>query len=144
MNTFRAQSLDMAQKILLIRFSSIGDIVLTTPVIRCLKQQLDNVEIHYLTKSSFASVLTANPYIHKLHTIDKDVSECMEKLKLENFDHIIDLHNNLRTAILKRGLRKPKVACCKLQIQPLASHPHSRQIYGNRKKIRRDQRRNGT
>jgi len=40
------------KKILVIRFSSIGDIVLTTPVIRCLKKQL-NVEVHYLTKTSF-------------------------------------------------------------------------------------------
>ena len=39
-------------KILVIRFSSIGDIVLTTPIVRALKQQLKNVEIHYLTKKS--------------------------------------------------------------------------------------------
>ncbi|MBN4072179.1 glycosyl transferase, partial [Flavobacteriales bacterium AH-315-E23] len=84
-------------KILLVRFSSIGDIVLTTPVIRCLKQQVKETEIHYLTKRSFSSILTANPHIDKLFTIEKDVSEIMAELKSENYDHIVDLHNNLRT-----------------------------------------------
>jgi hypothetical protein len=37
-------------KILVIRFSSIGDIVLTTPIVRCLKQQLPHAQIHFLTK----------------------------------------------------------------------------------------------
>jgi len=104
-------------KILLVRFSSIGDIVLTTPVIRCLKQQVKETEIHYLTKRSFSSILTANPHIDKLFTIEKDVSEIMAELKSENYDHIVDLHNNLRTAILKRGLGKPTTALNKINFQ---------------------------
>ncbi|NVK82940.1 MAG: glycosyl transferase, partial [Cytophagia bacterium] len=40
----------MPKKILIIRFSSIGDIVLTTPVIRAIKTQLDDVQVHYATK----------------------------------------------------------------------------------------------
>ena len=44
-------------KVLVIRFSSIGDIVLTTPVIRCLKKQVGGIELHYLTKKTFAPVL---------------------------------------------------------------------------------------
>ena len=49
----------MTVKILIIRFSSIGDIVLTTPVIRNIKQQLNegDVEVHYLTKKSYVSLL---------------------------------------------------------------------------------------
>ena len=57
-------------KVLIIRFSSIGDIVLTTPVVRCLKKQL-NAEIHYLTKQSYQSVIAANPYIDEVITIQK-------------------------------------------------------------------------
>ena len=57
-------------KILIVRFSSIGDIVLTTPVVRCLKEQL-NCELHYLTKKSFQSVLEESPHIDKLITIKK-------------------------------------------------------------------------
>ena len=52
-------------KFLLLRFSSIGDIVLTSPVIRCLKKQVPNAEIHFLTKKSFESVTRNNPYLFK-------------------------------------------------------------------------------
>ena len=54
-------------KFLVIRLSSIGDIVLTTPVVRCLKRQIVTAEVHYLTKNAFSSILAANPYIDKIH-----------------------------------------------------------------------------
>ncbi len=88
------------KKILIIRFSSIGDIVLTTPVIRCLKQQL-RAEIHFLTKQSYRAVLEANPYIDRLFTIQKKVSEVLPELKAEKYDYIIDLHKNLRSLQVK-------------------------------------------
>ena len=57
---------NMKVKILVIRFSSIGDIVLTTPVIRCLKKQLEgDVEVHYLTKNNYKTLLENNPYVCK-------------------------------------------------------------------------------
>lgn len=91
-------------KILIIRFSSIGDIVLTTPVIRCIKQQLPNVEIHYLTKRNFKSILSSNPNIDKLHLLEETLSATISSLKAEKFDLIIDLHHNLRTLIIKNKL----------------------------------------
>ena len=91
-------------KILIIRFSSIGDIVLTTPVIRCIKQQLKGAEVHYLTKKNFKPVLSSNPYIDKLHFLDDKLSDTISKLKGEQFDVIIDLHHNLRTLIIKTRL----------------------------------------
>jgi ADP-heptose:LPS heptosyltransferase len=63
---------DLGMKILIVRFSSIGDIVLTTPVVRCTKQQLKNVELHYLTKKSFAPILQRNPYIDRIHSLQDD------------------------------------------------------------------------
>ncbi len=93
------------KKILIVRFSSIGDIVLTTPVIRCLHQQLPGTEIHFVCKAVFASVLDGNPYIHLLHTFKKDISELYEALKSENFDLLVDLHKNLRSFRLKRKLK---------------------------------------
>ena len=68
----RVSLLRILKKLLIIRFSSIGDIVLTTPVIRCLKQQLKDVEIHFLTKKSFEAILQNNPYITKIYTIEKE------------------------------------------------------------------------
>lgn len=87
-------------KILVLRFSSIGDIVLTTPVLRCLKQQLPEVEIHYLTKPQFTPVLEHNPFIDKLHSLDAEWHKQAIRLKSENFDCIIDLHHNLRSTLI--------------------------------------------
>jgi len=103
-------------KVLVIRFSSIGDIVLTTPVIRRLKTQLD-VELHFLTKKSFESVIQHNPYIDKLHLMEGEIDGLIDNLKSENYDFIIDLHNNLRTARLKRKLGVPSAAFPKYNIE---------------------------
>lgn len=101
-------------KVLIVRFSSIGDIVLTTPVVRCLKQQVDNIEIHYLTKNNFISVIENNPYIDKIHSIGNDLKSLIPLLKQENFDLVIDLHHNVRTLRLKYFLGKKSVSFNKL------------------------------
>ncbi len=89
-----------AIKVLVIRFSSIGDIVLTTPVVRGLKLQR-GAEVHFITKKSFESILTANPHIDKVFTIQKKVTEVLPQLRAEKYDYIIDLHRNLRSLQLK-------------------------------------------
>ena len=94
-------------KVLLLRFSSIGDIVLTSPIIRCLKAQVKDVEIHFLTKQSFGLIVTTNPNVEKVFTIQKKVSEVLPALKKENYDYIIDLHHNLRTKQVIWLLKKP-------------------------------------
>ena len=53
-------------KILVIRFSSIGDIVLTSPVLRLLNS-LKKYEVHFLTKNEYCSLVSENPNIHKIH-----------------------------------------------------------------------------
>ncbi|GAB4328224.1 MAG: glycosyltransferase family 9 protein [Flammeovirgaceae bacterium] len=95
-------------KILILRFSSIGDIVLTTPVIRTLHTQLPDAEIHYATKEQYFSILEANPYIHKIHLLKTNTTEFIKSLKSEKFDYIIDLHHNLRTLRIKLALWKAK------------------------------------
>lgn len=91
-------------KILIVRFSSIGDIVLTSPVIRIAKNQL-SAEVHYLTKKSFKSIISKNPNIDKIFTIDDNINEIIQNLKSENYDYIIDLHNSLRSSLLKFKLK---------------------------------------
>ncbi len=91
-------------KVLIIRFSSIGDIVLTTPVIRCLKKQL-NVELHYVTKRKYISIIEPNPYLDKIWSFQNRIQELFEALKKEQFDYIIDLHKNLRSFHLKQILK---------------------------------------
>lgn len=104
------------KKVLIIRFSSIGDIVLTTPVVRNLKTQLD-CEVHYCTKESFFSILSANPYIDKLHLLRDNLSDLIEQLQKEEFDYVIDLHNNLRTRIIKLRLGKKSYSFSKLNFE---------------------------
>ncbi len=88
-------------KILVIRFSSMGDIIYTTPVVRCLKQQLPGSEIHFLTKKGFRYIYDGNPYIDEVHTLRSKLSDTIEEIKHLGFDYIIDLHSNLRTGIIK-------------------------------------------
>ncbi len=95
----------MANKFLIIRFSSIGDIILTTPVIRCLRKQYPDAEIHFLTKQSFLSIVANNPYINKVHVLADNFELMLHELKTEEYDHIIDLHHNLRTLRIKRALK---------------------------------------
>jgi ADP-heptose:LPS heptosyltransferase len=104
-------------KFLVIRFSSIGDIVLTTPVIRCLKKQMPGAEIHYLSKESFRSILEPNPYVDKLHTLSHSWELMLHELTLENYDHIIDLHHNLRSLRVKQALDRRAHSFYKLNVQ---------------------------
>ncbi|MBF25805.1 MAG: glycosyl transferase [Flavobacteriales bacterium] len=92
------------KKILIIRLSSIGDIVLTSPIIRCLKLQ-KGFEIHYLTKPEYSILLESNPYINKIHKLKSNFNETIIDLKYENYDFIIDLHNNIRSWLIKLNLR---------------------------------------
>lgn len=96
------------KKVLIIRFSSLGDIVLTSLLIRCLKKQ-QQCEIHYLTKKAFAPLVSSNPYINKVWTAEVGLEALLSSLKAEKFDLIVDLHNNLRSRRVRFGLWKVPV-----------------------------------
>lgn len=104
-------------KILILRFSSIGDIVLTSPVVRTIKTQLENVELHYATKAQFKELFEANPYIDKMHYLEASLSDLIRELKAESFDYVIDLHHNLRTFQIKRALRAQSYSFNKLNLE---------------------------
>ncbi len=104
-------------KVLIIRFSSIGDIVLTTPVIRAIKTQLPLSTVHYLTKKKFADILDNNPYIDQLHVLDQSLSDVISVLKKEKYDVIIDLHHNARTFLIKKRLCVKSYSFPKLNLQ---------------------------
>lgn len=104
-------------KFLVIRFSSIGDIVLTTPVIRVLKKQFPNSEIHYVTKQSNALLVNNNPYIDKVYLLEDNLRNLINKLKQENYDFVIDLHRNLRSLIIKISLGRKSFSFSKLNFK---------------------------
>jgi ADP-heptose:LPS heptosyltransferase len=104
-------------KVLLLRFSSIGDIVLTTPVIRTVKTQVDNAEVHFATKIGYKALLESNPYIDKVHYLEDDLRKLISQLRKEEFDFIIDLHNNLRTRVIKLALGVKSSSFDKLNLE---------------------------
>ena len=93
-NFFSFTSVSKSLKILVVRFSSIGDIVLTTPVLRVLKNQL-NAEVHYLTKKEYSSILKKNPNINKLYSIENSILELRKHLQKEKYDYVVKIFLNL-------------------------------------------------
>ncbi len=107
----------MKTKFLILRFSSIGDIILTTPVVRCLKLQYPNAEVHFATKKQFKVLVENNPYIDKYFLLDGPLNNFVKTLKAENYHYVIDLHNNLRTSVIKFRLGKPSFSYNKLNFE---------------------------
>ena len=96
-------------KILVIRFSSIGDIVLTTSFIATLKKTFPNFEIHYLTLDKFSSILEFHPKIDRVIELNsksslKDLLEFNKFIKSSNYNRIFDLHGSIRSRIITKGI----------------------------------------
>jgi heptosyltransferase-2 len=107
------------KKILIVRLSSLGDILLTTPLIRSLKKENPQTEIHYLLREEYRDVLVNNPHISKLLTLKREYPILKTKAMIsENaYDLVIDLQNNFRSENLTTGLSCPKVQFKKLSWQ---------------------------
>lgn len=104
-------------KFLFIRLSSMGDIVLTTPVVRCLKTQVPDAEIHYLVKNKHLPALKGNEYITKTYTFKDDLRKVVKQLQKEKYDYVIDLHNNLRSSYICMKLKAKVYTYSKFNIQ---------------------------
>lgn len=89
------------QRILIIRFSSIGDIVLTTPVIRVLRAKYPKADIRFVTKPQFVQLVEPNPHLNGVFQLEAGIKYLAKELKAFNPDLVVDLHHNLRTRILK-------------------------------------------
>ncbi|MBA4407450.1 hypothetical protein C0389_09260 [bacterium] len=92
-------------KILVIRLSSLGDILLTTPVIRALKLQYPFAKIDFIVKAEFKEALHFNPNISQLFIYDKENADKLNsELEVNGYELVIDLQNNLRSKRLIRRL----------------------------------------
>lgn len=90
-------------RILAIRFSSIGDILLTTPLLRAVRARYPDAHLAFLTKEPFAPLLSDNPRLSQLLTLGpgESLAALGGRLRRERFTHVLNLHGSLRT----RGLR---------------------------------------
>ena len=104
------------KKILIIRLSSIGDIILTTPVIRALALQSD-FEIHALTKQQNKQFYENNPHINKVYSFKNSLKEIIPSLKKEKYFHVIDLHKNFRSYIVRFNLKVKSTTFPKLTLE---------------------------
>jgi ADP-heptose:LPS heptosyltransferase len=109
----------MKVKVLIIRLSSIGDIVLTSLVVRCLKSQLNDAEIHFVTKQQYVCILKSNPYIDKVHVLEENLGDLINELAPEKFNYIIDLHHNFRSGRIKRNIKAKAFSVNKLNLQKM-------------------------
>ncbi len=97
-------------KILIIRLSSIGDIILTSAFVRQTRRAFPQAEIHFTVKKKFADLLRFNPHIDKLIEFDdaggyKELQKLASTIRASNYSHIFDLHNNLRSNRITRGIK---------------------------------------
>lgn len=105
-------------KILIIRFSSIGDIVLTSNLVRCLKEQFQgDLELHYLIKKQYAPIMEANPYIDIVYAFEKNSSEIISDLKKEKYNYIVDLQKNARSFKIKGKIAAKTFTFNKLNVE---------------------------
>jgi ADP-heptose:LPS heptosyltransferase len=105
------------KKILVIRFSSIGDIVLASPVIRCLREQVPGCELHFLTKKQYHPLVSGNPNLDKIYLYERNFHELIPLLQAEKYDFITDLHRNYRSWYIRSRLLRRSGSFPKLNIR---------------------------
>ncbi|MGA2623784.1 MAG: glycosyltransferase family 9 protein [Bacteroidota bacterium] len=93
------------QKILIIRFSSIGDIVLASPLVRAVRTRYPAAQIDFLVKSEFAELVKFSHHLStviELRTADRrELKDLKKRIREEHYDVILDIHNSLRSRYLR-------------------------------------------
>jgi len=100
------------EKILIIRFSSLGDILLATPLIRVVRDAFPSARIDFLTKAEYRDVLKFNPHLSSVLELENSdfgsLREIGSRLRKEHYDLLLDIHNSLRSRYLRYRTRAAK------------------------------------
>jgi ADP-heptose:LPS heptosyltransferase len=104
-------------KILIIRFSAIGDVVLTSPVVRCVRNKFPNAIIHFLVKEKFKVAVSGNVHITQCITFKDHPNEVLQELQDHQYDFVIDLQRNNKSMSLRKKLKRPSATFPKLNIR---------------------------
>src|SRR5919201_4275545 len=93
-------------RILVIRLSSLGDILLTTPVLRLLREHCPAARIDFLTRATYKDLLCANPCVDRVLLFDpqQGLRQTLHTLRQTRYDVVVDLHRTLRSRLLFRGV----------------------------------------
>src|SRR5437899_8449609 len=112
---FSSRPMRVPEKILVIRFSSVGDIILTSPLLRVLRAKFPGARIDVLVKSEYAELVKFNPHITNVIQLagggGGDLSQLKRGIREAHYDVILDLHNSLRSRWLRffSGARRVRV-----------------------------------
>ena len=100
----------MIPRILVIRLSSLGDVVLTAPVYKNLRAFWPESRICVLVKPQFAAVLANNPHVDEV-LVFRGLWKTVKDIRARNFTHLLDLHGTLRTLLIRTfsGVRETVV-----------------------------------
>jgi heptosyltransferase-2 len=100
------RELTTCRRILLIRLSSLGDILLTTPVLRLLREHCPQAKIEFLVKAAYQDVLRAHPCIDRLilFSDQQSLGQTLRQLRQTRYDVVFDLHRTLRSRLICQGL----------------------------------------
>ncbi|MEQ8628396.1 glycosyltransferase family 9 protein [Ekhidna sp.] len=96
-------------KVLIIHSGTIGETLLTTPIIRILKTERD-AQIHLLLPQERMSILNENPYCDKTFDLDAGILFLRNRTKSEEYDWIIDLKNDLKSFLISRANSQNRLA----------------------------------
>jgi heptosyltransferase-2 len=93
----------ISPNVLAVRFSSIGDVLLTTPLLRAIRHRHPAARITVLTKQAYVPLLSHNPRVDRVIgvTPDRPLTSVAAELRAERFTHRLDLHNSLRSRMLR-------------------------------------------
>ncbi len=110
-------------KILVFRLSSIGDIILTTPLVRALRKRFPSAHITFAVKREFADLVRHNPHINELLIFDKrtgisGLRNLKQNIQAQNFDMFLDIHRNMRSRFIRSGTNAKFVGLYSKQLFP--------------------------
>ena len=100
--------LDSLHKTLIIRFSSVGDIVLSSLLVRTLRHRFPQIHIDFLLKSEYADLVRYNPHVNRVIEFPAggsfdDLFRLRRAIRSERYDLIVDIHNSIRSRLLSPG-----------------------------------------
>ncbi|MFH1223073.1 MAG: glycosyltransferase family 9 protein [Pseudomonadota bacterium] len=92
-------------RILIIRFSSLGDITMATAMPRVLRKKFPDAEIDFATAEEFKDVIEWNPYLDKKMYLSRgggigELFRVLREIKSNKYDVIIDAHRSIRSTII--------------------------------------------
>jgi heptosyltransferase-2 len=101
-------------KILIVRFSSMGDIVLASPLIRVLRSQYPAAQIDFFTKEQYSDLVRYNPHLSSVITLKtdekKELTDIATSLRKTRYDVLLDLHYSLRSGYIRRYINPKRLS----------------------------------